>query len=365
MDEGNLSETGVAIGLDVGDRFSSYCILERDGSVRESGRVRTSSQALAERFASVPVCRIALEVGTHSPWISRLLEQLGHEVYVANPSRLRFIYGSQRKNDRTDAEALARVVRLDPRLLAPIQHRGAEGQRDLALLRSRRVLVRGRTRLVNHVRAVVKASGGRLPSCSADSFADKVAEAIPEDRRVALTPLLGIIASMTDQIHRFDQQVVKLIRQRYPDARLLLQVPGVGPITALAFVLVLEDPARFPDSRTVGAYLGLVRRQFQSGEQDPERRITKAGDEMLRSLLVQCAQWTLGPFGSDTDLRRWGLALARRGRKNAKKRAVVAVARKLATLLHRLWRTGQVYEPLRSAVRTPQPAKLQPRAVMS
>lgn len=335
-----------AIGLDVGDMYSHYCIVGEDGTVRDEGRVRTTPDALRERFAPVEPSRIALEVGTHSPWISRLLRSCGHEVYVANAARLRLIHSSPRKNDRADAEALARLARLDPMLLAPIRHRGEGAQNDLARLRARAALVGVRTKLVNHVRGASKAVGGRLPRSSTANFPAKVTGAVPPELLPALSPLLSTIASLSAEIRRGDREIEKLASQRYPETALLTQVPGVGPITALYYVLTLEDPSRFRCSRSVAFYLGLTPRQTQSGEQDPERRIHKAGDRALRHLLVQCSHWILGPFGPDTDLRRWGLALASRGRKNAKKRAVVAVARKLAVLLHRLWTTGEVYELL-------------------
>jgi transposase len=132
----------------------------------------------------------------------------------------------------------------------------------------------------------------------------------------------------------------------------LRQVEGVGPLTALTFVLTLEDPYRFEKSRSVGAYLGLVPASDKSGDRDPQRRISKEGDEMLRKLLVGSAHYILGPFGGDSDLRRHGEKIASRGAKNAKKRAAVAVARKLAVLLHRLWVTGEVYDPLYNAHRS-------------
>jgi transposase len=165
--------------------------------------------------------------------------------------------------------------------------------------------------------------------------------------------VLETIASLTHKIRRYERHIEQLASERYPETCLLRQVSGVGPLTALSFVLTLEDPGRFRRSRSVGAYLGLRQRQSQSGEQDPELRITKAGDHDLRRLLIGSAHYLLGPFGPDTDLRRWGLALAARGKKNAKKRAVVAVARKLAVLLHRLWVTAEVYEPLRNHGRRP------------
>jgi len=244
------------------------------------------------------------------------------------------------------------LARLDPELppygdlrLSPIHHRSPEAQADLAVLRSRDAIVRSRTLLINHVRGIVKSSGARLPSCSADSFAHKAAPAIPERLRTALLPILETIGSLTHQIHKFDEQIERLCQDQYPETKLLRAVSGVGALTALGYILTLETPDRFRRSREVGPALGLVPRRDQSGDQDPQLRITKTGDAYLRRLLVGSAQYILGPFGPDCDLRRWGLKLAERGGKNAKKRAVVAVARKLAVLLHHLWKTGEIYDP--------------------
>jgi transposase len=337
----------MTIGLDVGDRFCRACVLAENGSVTAEGRMATTERALWEWFAHREPARVALEVGTHSPWISRLLSDCGHEVLVANPRQVRLIYANVRKNDRLDASALARLARLDPQLLAPIQHRGAEAQADLALLRARDALVRTRTSLVNHARGSVKSVGGRLPRCSPRSLPQKGVDAIPAPLRPALDAVLEQIAVLTATIAQYDREVARLAQERYPETKVLRQVPGVGPLTSLAFILTLEDSQRFARSRDVGPYLGLTPRRSQSGAQDPQLRITKAGDVMLRRLLVGSAQYILGPFGPDTDLRRHGLALAARGGRNGKKRAVVAVARKLAVLLHRLWVTGECYEPLR------------------
>jgi transposase len=337
----------LTIGLDLGDRYSRVCVLDGGGVVIEEGRVATTEVALRQRFAGMGRARVVLEVGTHSPWVSRLLEGLGHEVISANPRRLRLIYDNDRKSDRVDAEYLARVGRLDPELLAPIRHRAAETQADLMLLRSRDIAVRARAKLVNHVRGSVKSVGGRLPKCSTGAFARKAAEAIPEEMRSALAPVLEVIGQLSREIRRYDRKIERLARDKYPEVQVLAQPAGVGPVTSLCYVLTLENPDRFRKSRDVGPYVGLVPRQRDTGASEPQLRITKAGDEMLRRLLVQAAQYTLGPFGPDSDLRRWGLRIAERGGKNAKKRAVVAVARKLAILLHRLWVTGEVYEPLR------------------
>jgi transposase len=159
------------------------------------------------------------------------------------------------------------------------------------------------------------------------------------------------IGSLTERIRQYDRRLEAIAKEHYPETELLRQVEGIGPLTALAFVLTLEDPHRFERSRSVGAYLGLVPARDQSGERDPQRRISKEGDEMMRRLLVGSAHYVLGPFGSDSNLRRHGEKIASRGAKNAKKRAAVGVARKLCVLLHRLWVSGEVYDPLHNAHR--------------
>jgi transposase len=202
-------------------------------------------------------------------------EVCGHEVLVANPRKVRLIYASKRKTDEIDAENLARLARLDPKLLYPLNHRGEDSQAHLAIIRSREALVGCRTQLVNHVRGAVKSFGARLPKCPARSFHNKVVEHIPE-----------AIGSLTQRIRDYERQLERISREHYPETGLLRQVEGVGALTALTFVLTLEDPHRFAKSRVVGAYLGLVPASDQSGDRDPQRRISKEGDEMLRKLLV-------------------------------------------------------------------------------
>ena len=340
----------MTIGIDLGDRYSYLYTLDAAGENTESGRVQTTKSALEKRFRNGEAARVVIEAGTHSFWVSRLLGECGHEVVVANPRKLALIT----KNERhpVDAELLARLGRVEPQLLSPIAHRGAEAQADLAVIRARDAVVAARTQLVNHVRGAVKSWGSRMPRCSPRSFARKGESEVPEPLRAALGPLLEVIAEMTEQIKGYDRQIEEACREHYPETELLRQVGGVGAVTSLAFVLTLEEPHRFGRSRSVGGFLGLHPGRDKSGAQDPELRITKAGDQLLRRLLVGSAQYILGPFGPDCDLRRWGLKLASRGRKNAKKRAVVAVARKLAVLLHRLWAGGEVYEPLRLAAPT-------------
>jgi transposase len=340
-------QPNMTAGLDLGDKYSYLCLIDTlSGEIIEEGRLRTTPKALRRRFASEPSLRIAIETGTHSPWVSRLLEECGHEVLVANARKLRLIYSNKRKTDEVDAENLARLARLDPKLLYPVAHRGEDSQAHMAIVRSRQALVGCRTQLVNHVRGAVKSFGARLPKCPARSFHNKAPEHIPEGLMPALEPILEQIGSLTERIREYDRRLETISLERYPETQLLRQVEGVGPLTALCFVLTVEDPHRFERSRSVGAYLGLVPATARSGARDPQKRISKEGDEMMRKLLVSCSHYVLGPFGSDSDLRRHGEKIASRGGKNAKKRSVVAVARKLAVLLHRLWVTGETYDPL-------------------
>lgn len=334
------------VGWDVSDKFTEECVLDEAGAVVEQKRVRTTKASLEGNLAGLEHARVVLEVGPHSRWISELVQHAGHEVVVANARKVRLIWQSRRKTDRSDAMVLARLGRLDVSLLAPVQHRSQGAQVDLACLRSRDVLVRARTLLVNHVRGVLKPFGVRVADCKSNRFADAAETAMPAELVPALGPVLATLRSLSEQIAVQDRQVEHLATTVHSVTTRLTQVPGVGAVTALAYVLSLEDPKRFEKSRFVAGYLGLVPGKNQSGGSDPQQHITKTGDPFVRRLLVQCAQHTLGPFGTDSDLRRWGLGLASRGGRNAKKRAVVAVARKLAVLLHRLWISDAPYQPL-------------------
>jgi transposase len=342
----------MTIGMDLGDRTSRYCVLNEAGEVTAERSVATTKKAMLQRFGAAQRCRIAIEVGAHSPWISRLLKSLGHEVIVANARQVRLISASSRKDDKLDARMLARLARVDPQLLAPIRHRSEAAQRDLNLIRVRASLVEARTGLVNAARGFAKAAGERLPKCDTDRMdAEGMAE-LPGALQEVLRPLIETVESMTEKIKECDRKLEQIAREKYPETTLLRQVKGVGTLIALTFVLTVEDKARFAKSRDVGCYVGLRPKRSESGESRPQLRITKEGDRYLRTLLVQGAHYILGYRGPDTDLRRWGLKLSERGGRNAKKRAIVAVARKLAALLHHLWVTGEAYEPLRNAKAT-------------
>ena len=335
----------LTIGLDVSDRVTHGYVLDGEGWCSEEFEVRTAWQAIADRIGRYARARIVLEAGPHSPWLSRLLRECGHEVVVANARRVQLIGQSDRKTDRNDAETLARLGRIDPALLAPVTHRSEQAQRDLTLLRVRDALVRNRTSLINQARGLTKALGERLPACGANVFATRMRRSVGVELFPGFPELLDFIHRLTNEIRRMDRRLEALCRDHYPAAGRLRQVPGVGPVTALAFVLTIDDPHRFPSSRRVGAYLGLRPRQRASGDRHPELPITKAGCSFMRKTLVQAAHHILGPRRPDSPLRRHGLRIAERGGTAAKKRAVIAVARKLSVLLHRLWVTGAAYDP--------------------
>jgi transposase len=351
----NFSQPKLTIGLDLGDRSSWYCLLDEVGEVLQEQKLSTTPKAMREVFGSMPHCRIALETGMHSPWASRVLSELGHEVIVAHARNVRLIGESRKKDDRLDARTLARLARIDPQLLCPVKHRSAKAQADLTVIRARAGLVRARTALVNTARGLAKSYGERLRGCNVRNMNPEKAEGLSPELRSALEPLLAGIESLSERIRECNERIENLAQESYPQVALLKQIKGVGTLIALTFVLTLEDAHRFRKSRDVGCYLGLQPGRRNSGQSEPQMHISKEGDPYLRTLLVQGAHHILGPFGADSDLRRWGLKLAERGGKNGKKRAVIATARKLAVLLHHLWVSGEVYEPLRNSQPRPLP----------
>jgi len=282
----------VTIGLDLGDRSSRYCVLGEQGEVQSESSVPTTEKALAQVFGSKTRGRIALEVGTHSPWVSRCLTKLGHEVIVANARRVRLITDSSRKNDRLDAKTLARLARVDPELLSPIRHRNEQSQADLMVIRARAALIEVRTMLVNCARGMTKSFGERLRSCDPDQFRQDLAGVLSKHLRDALGPLLAEVESVSKRIQEYDEQIENIAKSRYPETELLKQVHGVGILTSLTYVLTVEDPHRFRRSREVGAYFGLRPKQRESGDSQPQLRITKEGDAYVRKLLVQCSHYS-------------------------------------------------------------------------
>lgn len=334
------------IGMDMGDKSHTVCVLDAEGEVKTRTTVTNTAKAIHKYFGKLEASRVALEAGTHSGWVSRILEELGHEVLVGNPRKLRVIWQSDEKDDDRDAEMLARIARFDPHLLYPIHHRSRQAHSDLAVIKARDMLVKARAALIVHARGAVKSLGQRIPSCSTESFHTRLGEQMPAELLPALEPVMKSIEELTGRIRHYDRLLEQLSKEKYPETLGLRAIRGVGPVTSLAFVLTLEESSRFPKSRAVGPFLGLTPKRDKSGQTDKQLRITKAGNGYLRRLLVGSAQYILGPFGPDCELRRFGLKLAARGGKNAKRRAVIAVARKLAVMMHHLWRSGETYDPL-------------------
>ncbi len=352
----NFSQPKLTIGLDLGDRSSWYCVLDERGEIVLEQKLGTTPKAMREVFGGMPRSRIALETGMHSPWVSRILTELGHEVIVAHARNVRLIGESRKKDDRLDAQTLARLGRIDPQLLCPVKHRSAKAQADLTVIRARAGLVRARTALVNTARGLAKSYGERLRGCNVRNMNPEKAEGLSPELQAALQPLLAALESLSERIREYNERIEKLAQESYPQVALLKQIKGVGTLIALTFLLTLEDPQRFSKSRDVGCYLGLQPGRRNSGQSEPQMHISKEGDPYLRTLLVQGAQHILGPFGVDCDLRRWGLKLAERGGRNGKKRAIIATARKLAVLLHHLWVSAEAYEPLHNSNRRAMPA---------
>lgn len=335
------------VGLDLGDRYSAVCILSHDAQVQKRFRCHTTPEGFAKHFAERPRVRIALEAGGQSAWISAQLRGYGHEVIVANPRQLALITRNIGKSDPGDAETLARLARADQHLLKPVHHRSAETQAHLAILRARDTVVRARTKLINCARGIAKLTGHRLPPTLSTTYSQRASTQVPPEWTDALEPLLKQIDLLSETIKDYDARIERTARQHYDaPVRHLGSTAGVGTLTALAFVLTLgNDPHRFAKSRDVGPFLGLNPKRRQSGEEDPQLGITKAGNPLMRRLLVQCAHYVLGRFGPDSALRQWGLKMADRGGTRARKRAVVAVARKLAVILHHLWVSGEDFQP--------------------
>jgi transposase len=330
------------IGVDLGDKMSRYLILNEEGLAVEEGSFRNNADSIGKHFGNRGRARVALEVGTQSAWISREFTKLGHEVIVANARELKWITSSDTKNDRNDALKLARLARADRNLLAPVEHRTAEQQAELAVIRARDALVRSRTLLVNTARSLAKGFGLRLPASITTTFGARALAGLAEHLRTAMSGLLEQIDALGVKIGDYDRRIAE-VSAKHPEMERLAGVPGVGTLTAAAFVLTLGRRERFAHSRDVGSFLGLRPRQRQSGERDPQLGISKSGDKYLRKLLVQCAHHILGYWGKDSALRQWGLSKS--DGSASKKRAVVAVARKLAIVLHRMWMTGEKFKP--------------------
>ncbi len=365
MTKRNEQTPSLTIGLDVGDRKIHFCVVNESRDVIDRGAFSTNPAQLRKKLSAFEGALVALEAGSQSPWMSRDLRDAGFDVHVVDPRRVKVISTDPRKNDKRDAETLARLAAGCPELLGRVHHRSVQAQADLSIIRGRDLMVRVRAMFVAQVRSLAKIFAVTLPRASVEAFPKRVRDLVPELAYPALGPLIELIDDLTSRIREMDKRLAKVVKDRYPEVETLQQVRGVGPVTAAALVLTIENPSRFSSSRKVGAWVGLCPRSHASGDSQPKLPITKSGDNYLRRLLVQCSHYILGPFGEDCDLRRFGHRLAARGGSGAKKRAAIAVARKLGVLLVHLWKHGEVYEPLHHHLRAGQPARGEEVAVAS
>src|SRR6266481_2023199 len=270
-----LKEQKLTIGVDLGDRWSFYGDLDEAGKIILEQKVPTTQEAMKQTFGKIPRSLIALETGTHSPWVSRVLTELGHEVIVAHAQKVQLISKSNRKDDRHDARTLARLARIDPELLGPVRHRSVQAQIHLTVIRARAELVSARTALVNAARGLVKSFGERLPKCGTYQVSEKLAAELSAELRDVLVPLLREVESLNGRIKEYDERMEKIARESYPQVELLKQVKGVGTQIALTYVLTIEDPYRFPRSREVGCFLGMRPGRRNSGESEPQKKISR------------------------------------------------------------------------------------------
>jgi transposase len=333
------------IGIDLGDKHHIAVMIDSKGKESKALRLPNTREGLQKLLGKHPGSTVVMEAGTHSPWISRFVEQCGCKAHVGQPRKIRAIWDADDKSDERDARMLARLYRFDPKMVPVVHHRGEQAQADLAVVKARSQLKSARQQLINHVRATVKSFGGRLDSCGAASFATKTQGQIPEALKPAMEGVYVSIETLSEQIRDLEHQIKRMCVEDYPETQWLMQVPGVGPMTALTYVLTLEDPDRFAKSREVGSFLGLTPRRDQSGQTDKQLRITKSGDKMLRCLLVNCVTHILKENSPDCELKRFGQRLSERGGKRGVKTAKVAMARKLSVMLHRLWKDRVDYRP--------------------
>ena len=344
------AKAGVTIGMDMGDRTHKAVVLGADGRETERREVANTEAEVGAFLGRHPGATLAIETGTHCRWVGALATRLGLRVLTANARKTEMIWKSSRKNDWRDAEMLAKVARTDASLLHPVKLRGAGDQRLMRLAKAREALVRCRTALVNQVRGFCKAEGVRLRKCSAESFASLKGD-LPAEVADAARHLFGALKEISAKIRAYDGALeAALMRMRREDAELVMQIPGVGPVTAAVFLAAVGDVKEFGGKpRDAGPFLGLAPRQAQSGASDPQMRISKEGNAMARKLLVVAANHIMGPFGKDSDLRRHGMRIAERGGKSGRRRAKVAVARRLAVTMMAMLRDRAAYRPFADA----------------
>jgi len=328
-------------GMDLHQWHTDVCVLGDDGVVQERARFLTNRERLERFFRGRKPMRVVMEAGGSSPWVARLVESCGHEVLVCNPRNVRVIAESTLKTDERDAETLARLARLDEGVLGSVRPRSEEAQQLRNELKVRGALVETRTKLINTTRGILRAMGYVVHGGSSRKFTGRVRQMeLPDELARTVMPLLSQIDSVSEEIGRCEEKLQERVKEM-PEVRLLEEIPGVGPIVALYFVASVDDPDRYLSPRNVASFFGLRPVMRSSGKRSYYGRITRHGDPEMRRLLIQAAH-ALMRSNTRCRLQDWARDLeARKG----KAKAMVALARKLAVLMVRLWRAGEVFEP--------------------
>lgn len=333
------------VGLDVSQKTTVICIVDKDGRRKWRGQCLTNPEEICVtvRRHAGDDARMGIETGAMTPWLVHGLRKLGLDVICLDARHARAALKMQiNKNDQNDAEGLAQIVRTG--WYRSVHVKSFDSHRARAILGARNQLVGMTTRLSNHIRGILK-TFGLLPGAMRGLPFDRKVEALVEGRSdVALIvrPMLVAWRQLREQVASFDKAIRVLIKAS-PTCRLLMSVPGIGVLSALAYVSTVEDPARFAKARSVGAHLGLTPRQYQSGEMDRSGRISRCGDGLTRTLLYEAAGVILSRIKKPSSLSNWACAIAKR---SGPGKARVALARKLAVILHSIWRSG---EPFRSS----------------
>lgn len=328
-------------GIDLHQNETEICVLDNEGALVERARIKTSRETLKRRFNGQSPMKVAMEAGGSSPWVSRLVESMGHDVVVCAPRRVRLIAESTMKTDEIDAEVLARLVRVDEGFLGRVTHRSESAQLQRGLMTSRTALVNARSKWVHSARGILRSFGFRVPGGCTSRFHQRCAKVeMPDHLRAVVQPLLNQIEQVSLEIQALNERLEDIAANN-PVAQHLQAVPGVGTIVALYFVFSIDDPDRFQRSRDVAAFFGLRPTIRGSADVCHYGRITKEGDPEMRRLLIQAAHGMINSRKT-CALQQWALNLAAR---RGKKKALVALARKIAVLLHHLWVTGEVFQP--------------------
>lgn len=320
------------VAMDVHDEYSQVCVMNQAREILMEAKIPTTRQALNDFFRQREKSMVIYEAGPHALWISELLGSLGHETIACHARRVRLIAESRNKNDRVDAEVLARLSLSDLELIKPIQQRSRQTLDQRSIVHARAALVETQKRLRTMLRGMVKPFGVRLATGKKRALAELATAKLPEHAAQSIDAILKTLSVLAEQIQKLTERVEQLA-DSHPAAARLQTIPGVGPLVSLSYIHAIEDPARF--SRTdIGPYLGLTpSNRSSAGKKLAPKEKGRPGDPYVRSLLVQSA-WTLMNSRSQSDLARWGRRLSER---IGGKKAAIALARKIATLMHHLW----------------------------